>query len=210
MNKVQFDYMCNTYGDPTLSNNEKWKSVAYIATTTTLVPTFSAQYYLRTNQFNYSEKFGEPGFFLIDYLYSPHGPFSNKQGLTVTFIPLSMITAIAFTSKTSFSNGNIPTVEPQKPDIIIGFCDLDADSSKIYNVISTSDDGENNGASPDLEYNIIYTGLGANAADDSSLDLLYPTTSESTNENNSDFMFSLDENGSNPNIETDDNVNEVI
>lgn len=171
MNKAQLDYMCDTYGDPSLSANEKWKSVAYIATETTKVPTFSVQYYLRTNQIQYSEDFGEPGFFLIDYLYSPFGPFHNAQGLTVTFFPLSKIDAVSVTSKTSFKSGD-PSVEPQVPDVVVGTLDanLAADVERVV-TLSSSIDAEDNGADPDVEYNIIYNGLGANTASDDTLDI---------------------------------------
>lgn len=113
MNKVQFDYMCEIYGDPSLSKKDKWKSVEYISTPTTRTPTFSAQYYLKTDQFIYSEDFNEPGFFLIDYQYSPFGPFSNKHGLTVTFIPLTSIISISFTPIVTFNDGSTITPDSQ-------------------------------------------------------------------------------------------------
>lgn len=203
MNKAQFDFMCDNYGDPTLPSNEKWKSVAYIATTTTRVPTFSAQYYLRTNQLQYSEDFNEPGFFLTDYLYSPHGPFSVEQGLTVTFIPLSMITAIAFTSRTSFrdEDGSKPTVTPEEPDVIIGSDSVDADAEGVFSVI---DAGQENGADPSIEYNTVFDGTGANTEVDSNMDIEHPTTVMDAVDASSDtdVVFSLDENGANPNVET--------
>lgn len=169
MNKNQLDYMCKTYGDPTLSDDEKWKSIAYIATITTKTPTFSAQYYLRTDQFFYSESFGEPGFFLIDYPYSPFGPFSHEHGLIVTFYPLSKVTAVAITPKNSFKNGE-PTVEPEKPDKILGTLNANTSIEKIVTISSDADVADN-GANPGVEYNIIYNGLGANTADDKDLDI---------------------------------------
>ena len=214
MNKAQFDYMCNTYGDSSLAENEKWKSVAYIATTTTKVPTFSAQYYLRTDQLQYSEKFGEPGFFLIDYLYSPFGPFSNRQGLTVTFIPLSKVTAIAVTSKVTYKDDGGSTVKPQEPDAIVGTIGADGITDRII-TISTSEDNADNGADPDAEYNIIYNGLGANTAEDSDLDIekseeVIDTTNAKDESVN--YIFTLDENGANPDIDADSiyDANEVI
>lgn len=207
MNKAQFDYMCENYGDPTLPSDEMWKSVAYIATTTTKVPTFSAQYYLRTNQLQYSEDFNEPGFFLTDYLYSPHGPFSNEQGLVVTFIPLSMITAIAFTSKTSFreEDGSSSTVIPEEPDVIIGAESVDAEGNDVYTIIDATGEDEDNGADPNVEYNTIFTGTGANTVDDDDIDLEYPTTvmdAADASGEGIEMIFSLDENGANPEIET--------
>lgn len=208
MNKAQFDYMCNNYGDPTLSADEKWKSVAYIATTTTRVPTFSAQYYLRTDQLRYSEDFGEPGFFLIDYLYSPHGPYMNEQGLTVTFIPLSMITAIAFTSRTTFreDENQEPTVKPEVPDVIIGSDSVDADATGVFTAISLTED-DIGGADPSIDYNIIYTGTGANTEDDSNLDLdIQEVIMDATNADDSDddeLLFALDNGGANPTIDAD-------
>lgn len=153
MNKAQFDYMCDTYGDPNLSKKDKWKSIAYITTPTSRTPTFSAQYYLKTDQFRYSEDFNEPGFFLIDYIYSPYGPFSNKHGLTVTFIPLSKVLSISFTSRTSFDDGS--TVTPESPDVIIGSDGVDAEGNDYDTIISMND----NGADPNAEYDVIYDGI---------------------------------------------------
>lgn len=203
MNKAQLEYACKTYGDPSLSDDEKWKSIAYISTITTKTPTFSVQYYLRTNQIQYSEKFGEPGFFLIDYLYSPYGPFANKQGLIVTFFPLDKITAISITSKNSFKDGK-PTVEPEKPDVIVGVLDANPVVDKVI-TISTDEDIDDNGANPDAEYNIIYNGLGANTEDDFNLDIEEPelAVGASSADGESDYIFTLDDEGANPTIEYD-------
>lgn len=164
MNKAQFDYMCEMYGDPSLSKKDRWKSVAYICTRTTRTPTFSAQYYLKTDQFIYSENFNEPGIFLIDYQYSPFGPFTNKHGLTVTFIPLQYIISISFTPRVTFNDGS--TVTPESPDVIIGVDDLDAEATNITTVITMDDEG----ADPDAEYTHVYDGLSANVVDDSELE----------------------------------------
>ena len=159
MNKAQFDYLCSTYGDSSLKDSEKWKSVCYIATTTTKVPTFSVQHLLRTDQIRFSESIGEPGFFITDYQSAQSGIVNNKFGLVTTFIPLALITSITVTSKTIFNNGKEPSPEPDIPDAVI-----DALTSEMTE-INVIDVGENS-SSDEVEYTVIYDGCGANVIDD--------------------------------------------
>ena len=154
MTKSQFEYLCETYGDPSLPDGEKWKSVCYIATTTTKVPTFSFQHYLLRDKIAYSEKIGEPGFFITDYQPAQSGVFNNSIGMITTFIPLRMITAITVTRKSAVSkeSGNID----------------DPDMDKVLlDGLATSDDSVTHeitgiDANPDSMVDIIYDGYGAN------------------------------------------------
>lgn len=106
MTKETFKYLCETYGDKSLPEGEFWKSVAYISTTTTKVPTFSFQYLLKKNRVKYTddESYGEPGFIIIDNATAEAGPIKSKDSLVVTFIPLSLLTAISITNTTYKQN----------------------------------------------------------------------------------------------------------
>lgn len=99
MTKEQLNYVCNTYGDPRLPDGEKWKSIIYISTTTTKMPTFSFQHFVRRDRAEYIEDGNEPGFIIIDNKSAHSEPMDNQDGLVKFFIPLSMITAISVWGK---------------------------------------------------------------------------------------------------------------
>ena len=87
MTKETFKYLCETYGDKSLPEGEFWKSVAYISTTTTKVPTFSFQYLLKKNRVKYTddESYGEPGFIIIDNATAEAGPIKSKDSFFLIF-----------------------------------------------------------------------------------------------------------------------------
>lgn len=161
MTKEQFDYACSTYGDPNLSSEDKWKSVFYFSTDTTKMPTFSVQHYLKTSQIRYSENIGEPGFFITDYQPAQSGVFSNKRGMITTFIPLSKITSVSITDK---STKETPGGGGDKPSYVNTIVDGQGaeESSDVYEYIISMDD---NAASDDSEYIRIYDGTSANVVE---------------------------------------------
>ncbi len=159
MNKEQLNYLCETYGDKSLNNDEKWKSIVYFATPTSLTPMFSVQDLLKNNQIRYSEKCAEPGFFIIDYQSFEYGVFNTEDGLLITFIPLSKIASITVTPKITYKNNDSDTPDkPQEPDAVVdALTSLDDTANYIIDM--------NGGADESEEFEIVYDGLGANTVD---------------------------------------------
>ena len=156
MTKSQFDYLCETYGDPNLPAEDKWKSVCYIATTTTKVPTFSFQHYLLRNKIAYSDKIGEPGFFITDYQPAQSGVFNNSVGMITTFIPLRMITAITVTRTSAITSSEDPdNPDDDKDDVIIETSGAEDTGTESHIMDGAS-------ADPNAVVNVIYDGYNAN------------------------------------------------
>lgn len=114
MTKTQLQYLCTTYGDKSLSENEKWKSIYSFSTCTTKMPTFAFQYYLSRNMVSYVEDgVNEPGFAIISHKPAHSGIDSYKKRIC-TFIPLSSIIAVSVLPKLTEKDP-----EPPEDDIIL-------------------------------------------------------------------------------------------
>ena len=92
MRKSQLDFLCDTFGDPTLPSNEKWKCVKYIFTENPLI---DVQLLIKKKEIMYiSNTDNGPGFYILGTPNVELGiPRLNEQ--IVTFIPLRIIDKIS-------------------------------------------------------------------------------------------------------------------
>lgn len=96
----QFDYLCKTFGDPSIPESDRWKSIKYIYIENPL-PDF--QTLLKEHNIIYinNESIGA-GFYIISPPNADTDPIN--KGLVVSFIPLEMIDKISFILDDSIVN----------------------------------------------------------------------------------------------------------
>lgn len=130
MLKSQFDFLCETFGDPSLPINERWKAVRYIFPEN---PVADVQILLKHNEIIYidNSEIG-PGFYILGTPNADIEPIN--EGMVVTFIPLKLIDKITF--QTDFiktdekvSNLNLKSNKLDHPDILKATSILEDDSS---------------------------------------------------------------------------------
>ena len=92
MLKSQFNFLCNTFGDPNLSESDKWKSIKYIFIEN---PIANVQTLLKRNEILYVDNSDiGPGFYILSYSNADLGvPKYNER--VVTFLPLKLIDKIS-------------------------------------------------------------------------------------------------------------------
>lgn len=101
MRKTQLDFLCETFGDPNVSSNEKWKCIKYIFIENPIV---DVQLLLKRNEIKYIDNSENgPGFYILG---TPHVDFGVPKiyDKVVTFIPLKIIDKISLI--TSYVNIN--------------------------------------------------------------------------------------------------------
>lgn len=101
MLKSQFDYLCETFGDPSIPVEDRWKAIRYIYIEN---PLMDVQFLLKNNEIMYSdnENIG-PGFYILGAPNAELEPIN--KGSVITYIPLSMIDKISF--NTTYIDTNI-------------------------------------------------------------------------------------------------------
>ena len=92
MRETQLDFLCKTFGNPDLPDNEKWKCIKYIFVEN---PVADVQKLLKTGDIRYISNTGNgPGFYIKD-VANPDLGISNVNEKVVTFIPLKIIDKIS-------------------------------------------------------------------------------------------------------------------
>ena len=92
MRKTQLDFLCQSFGDPKLLDNEKWKSIKYIFIENPIV---DVQKLVKHNEIMYIDNLTiGPGFYILSHANSDLG-INNHNDLVVTFIPLKIIDKIS-------------------------------------------------------------------------------------------------------------------
>ena len=95
MRKTQLDFLCETFGDPSLPSNEKWKCIKYIFIEN---PVADVQKLIKTGDISYiANSNNGPGFYVMDIPNSDFG-IPNANDKVVTFIPLKIIDKISVIS----------------------------------------------------------------------------------------------------------------
>lgn len=109
MLKSQFDYLCNSYGDSSVSEEDRWKSIKYIYNEN---PLFDVQTLIKENRIIYIDNIAVgPGFYVLEAPYA--FSMANSDELVITFIPLSVIDKISFVTNYITSNKtNTPNEQP--------------------------------------------------------------------------------------------------
>ena len=88
----QFDYLCQTFGDPSIPETDRWKSIKYIYVENPL-PDF--QTLLKEHNIIYINNASiGAGFYIISPPNSNLEPIN--KGLVVSFVPLDMVDKISF------------------------------------------------------------------------------------------------------------------
>ena len=92
MRQSQLDFLCKTFGNPDLPDNEKWKCIKYIFVEN---PIADVQKLIKTGDIKYiANSSNGPGFYIMDI---PNADFGiadiNKK--VVTFVPLKIIDKIS-------------------------------------------------------------------------------------------------------------------
>ena len=151
MNTAQLKYLCSTYGDKSLTEDEQWKSIEYFTTTTSVNATIPVQEYIKHNRIKYTTAYNEPGFLIMDYSPAYDGIVRKNDKLIITFIPLSRLLSVSVRSKVKYTDS------PDKPVTISTAVDaLDAESDiNDYSFIITT-------GGADASVDVIYDGLNAN------------------------------------------------
>lgn len=151
MNATQLKYICSTYGDKSLAENEQWKCIEYFTAATSVNATISVQDYIRRNKIMYTTAYNEPGFLIMDYSPAYDGIVRKNDKLVITFIPLSKILSVSVRSKIKHTDS------PDKPTEIHTAIDaLDAESGlSDYGFIITT-------GGADAVVDVIYDGRNAN------------------------------------------------
>ena len=105
--------LCKNFGDPSLPEAERWKSVKYISTEGQMEP-LDFEFLFKHNEayFINSEEYGT-GFILIETPYTEFEPVNNNPNSPgnkkriVTFIALTMVNSISFRTTNTNSVQNI-------------------------------------------------------------------------------------------------------
>ena len=104
MLKSQFDYLCETFGDPLLPSNERWKAIKYIYVEN---PIMDVQFLIKKGEIIYidNEEIGA-GFYILGTPNVELNPIN--EGYVITYIPLKLVDKITFVTK--FINSAKPNV----------------------------------------------------------------------------------------------------
>ena len=112
MRKSQLDFLCETFGDPNLSNKDKWKCIKYIFIEN---PIIDVQLLLKRKEIQYIDntEIG-PGFYILGCPHVDFGipKFNDK---VITFIPLKMIDKLSLIA----SHIDINSINNNEFDIVI-------------------------------------------------------------------------------------------
>ena len=100
---TQLDFLCNTFGNQSLPDNEKWKCIKNIYVENPLVDVENC---IKNGKIQYinNESIG-PGFYIMSTPDSSFGVHKNES--VVTFIPLKLIDKISINLKSFQENINI-------------------------------------------------------------------------------------------------------
>ena len=144
MLKSQFDFLCKTFGNPDLPDNEKWKCIKYIFIEN---PIADVQKLIRVNQIMYIDNPNiGPGFYIMSYSNSDLGvPKYSRQ--VITFIPLKLIDKLSISPFLDDNNdddnneNNILYVDTYEDTLIIEGLEVETyeDTIIINNAISDTD-----------------------------------------------------------------------
>ena len=92
MRKTQLDFLCKTFGNPNLPDNEKWKCIKYIFIENPIV---DVQRLLKSGEVAYiANDENGPGFYIMGHPNADLG-LSKSNEKVVTFIPLKIIDKIS-------------------------------------------------------------------------------------------------------------------
>ena len=95
MRRSQLDFLCKTFGDPNIPDNEKWKCIKYIFVENPIV---DVQKLLKRHEIMYIDNSDNgPGFYILGYDNSDLG-ISKYGNYIITFIPLTIIDKISATT----------------------------------------------------------------------------------------------------------------
>lgn len=93
---------CKRYGDQSLPENERWKSIKYFSTEGQMESTDFEFYYKHNEAYFINDSSTGPGFIFLETPYTEFGaPHRNKDGSNkkiITFVSLIMVNALGFTS----------------------------------------------------------------------------------------------------------------
>ena len=102
MLKTQFNFLCKTFGNPKLPDNEKWKCIKYIFVEN---PLADVQRLIRLRKIAYVDNFNiGPGFYILGYANSDLGVPKHGERV-VTFIPLTLIDKISLVTSFDENDG---------------------------------------------------------------------------------------------------------
>lgn len=104
MLKSQFDYLCETFGDPSLPVKERWKAIKYIYVEN---PIMDVQVLIKKGEIIYidNEEIGA-GFYIMGTPNVELNPINS--GYVISYIPLKLIDKITFV--TTFINSETANV----------------------------------------------------------------------------------------------------
>ena len=104
MLKSQFDYLCETFGDPSLPLSERWKAIKYIYVEN---PIMDVQVLIKKGEIIYidNEEIGA-GFYILGTPNVELNPIN--EGYVISYIPLKVVDKITFV--TTFIGSDNPNV----------------------------------------------------------------------------------------------------
>lgn len=135
MLKTQFDYLCETFGDPSLPVSERWRAIKYIYVEN---PLMDAQLLIKKGELIYidNEEIG-PGFYILGAPNAELNPISND--LVVSYIPLKLVDKITFITSFIDVNKNISNTSPEINDSklknIVKFVSNKIDTNSVSRII---------------------------------------------------------------------------
>ena len=106
MEYSNFKSLCNTLGDQSLPEEDRWKSLKYINIEGQAIPGFDFQRLLKENRITFveSEDVG-PGFIIIDSYNSDMG-VENINSPILSFIPLDSVDSLTFVVTKQAADGS--------------------------------------------------------------------------------------------------------
>ena len=130
---TQIDFLCNSFGDTSLPENERWKCIKYIFAEN---PIIDVQLLIKKGEIIYinNSEIG-PGFYILGTPNADIEPIN--EGMVVTFIPLKLIDKITFQTdfiKTDEKVSNLKSNKLDHPDILKA-TSISEDDSSISTII---------------------------------------------------------------------------